>query len=726
MLSLNDDTTHIGAKRETNAQRIVSYVMEAMPAPRDWGIEPSIAKGRGHMSLISGRIEFVRLNISLADRIYVTPEPEQLEPEISPADMDPADKIIGENRKRRVYSRENDVDLFALEKQIKNKMSGARGSSSYELSEDERFVKSSYRSSKEIHRIHFELEQLTNRLMFNLIELTAITLFLGAIELVPFFGLPFPSIFTPNGSPLTYLLVSLVGLAFAAYVSISDIIAGVKNIAKKKFNTRTVLSVAIIAELLHIIYMLVMLLAFGNTATNSFAAPVCFAVTIYTANRLMHTMRVARGFGFAARRGTHCELLAADDSPIAVDLRLAAGGGSARVSYMVRTKHLSGYFKNACREDHVSLIMSRLYPYLLSVSLAAAIVGGICGGLRGDSPISVGFSAICAALVTSVPVTGLLCLEIPLSITSKRLLKGGTLLNGWNAVNKFGDTDAFAINTTDLFPRGSIKVRKALAVSDMEIEQVTAVAASVVIASGGALAEVFGELIQDETRLRGSVDGIFYENELGISAWLKEKRILVGNRDMMEIHSVIIPNGGLARLDEFEAMAERPGHQVLYVAVNNKLMGVYLLEYKASTAVRNALVQIISDGTNLMIYTCDANINVQLITRVFDLPPRFISILDNEGSRVYDSVTYAVTDSEEALLATNGSFKALSAGIRAAVRLKETQRLGIMVQSVCFGIGFLFVVILSSISPYAIDAAQVVIMQVVFVVISLFSVLRAL
>lgn len=722
-MSVNEETTHIGPRKQPDNQRIVSYIMEAMPVPRGWGIETPFAEGKGHMRLLRGRIEFARVDISLEDRIYQAPEPEDPEPEISPADMDPADKLLGKDKKRRVHTRENDVDLFALEEQIRNKFNGVPA---YELNEDEQFVKSDYRSAKEIRHVHFELEQLTNRLTFGLIELVIVTVFLGAVELAPAFGLPFPSIFTPDGSPLIYLAISLAGLLFAAYISLNDVITGIKNLVHQKFNTRTVLAVAIIAELLHMIYMLVMYLSFGMNVTNSFAAPVCFAVMIYTANRLMHTVRVARGFSFAAKRGTHCALLSANDSPLAVDLRLAAGGGSARVSYLVRTKRLSGYFKNACREDSSSLIMSRLYPYLLAISLAAAVVGGIRGALRGDSFVSVGFSALCAALVTSVPITGLLCLEIPLSLISKKLLRSGALLNGWNAVNKFGDTDAFAINTTDLFPRGSIKVRKALAVSEMEIEEVTAAAASVVIASGGALAEVFRALIHDENRLRDSVDGLFYENELGISAWLREKRILVGNREMMETHRVIIPNGGLARLDEFEGMVQRPGHQVLYVAVNNKLMGVYLLEYKASAAVRNALVQIISDGTNLMIYTCDANINVPLITNVFDLPPRFISILDNEGSSIYDSVTYAVTDSEEALLSTNGSFKALSAGIRAAVRLKETQSLGILVQSVCFGMGFLFVAILSGISPYAIDAAQILIMQVVFVIISLFSILRAI
>jgi Cu+-exporting ATPase len=311
-------------------------------------------------------------------------------------------------------------------------------------------------------------------------------------------------------------------------------------------------------------------------------------------------------------------------------------------------------------------------------------------------------------------------------VTTKKLLRKGALLNGWNAVEKFGDTDAFAVNTTDLFPRGSIRVIKALAVSDMEIEEVTASAASLLMASGGALGEVFGALIRNENRLRDSVDGMFYENELGMSGFLRERRVLVGNREMMTTHRVVIAGGGLKRLDEFEAMADKLGQQMLYVAVNNRLVGVYLLEYKASASVRSALVQIISDGTNLMIYTCDANINVKLITQVFDLPPRFISILDNEGSRVYDSVTYAVTDSEEALLATNGSLKELSSAIRAAVRMKETERLGLLIQSICFVMGFLFVVILSVISPYAIDASQVLMMQAVFVIISLFSVLRAL
>lgn len=733
-MSVNEETTYIGNKKRREKQRVVSHEIEAMPTPGAWGVEPANAKEKGHLRVAEGKISFVRLDISLISRIPMYDRHEDTQ-EVSPSDLDPADEVIGEDQKRSVHSRRNNVDLFELEQQIKsgnptvgNSSSGSKFSDlDYNNIEDgAEYLNANYGNSREAERIRFELSEKTKRQMFNLIELGAITVFFALIEIIPAFGLPIPAIFLPEESPVTYLLIELAGLLVAAYVSLNDIIAGLKKIVMRKCNTRTVLAVAIIAEVLHIIYMLASAIVSNAPATNSFAAPICLAVWIYTVNRLMNTIRVARGFNFVSRHGIHCEVMAADDSPAAADLRLASGSTNAKISYVVRTRRLSAYFKNACRDDNCSIMMSRVYPYFLIASLATALIGAIRGLLAGGDFFAVGFSALCASLVTSVPITGLLCLEIPIGNSVKRLLHSGALLNGWNAVEKFGDTDALAVNTTDLFPHGSIKIRRAVAVTDMAIENVTIIAASVIIASGGALSEVFSELVGDEKKFINSVDGITYENELGISGWVNEKRILIGNSNMMETHRVIVPGGGLTRLDEFEAMKKRPGHQVLYVAVNNRLVGLYLLEYKASTVARNALVQLISDGTNIMLYTCDANITIELITHVFDIPSRYISILDNDGSRTYDSVTYSVTDNEEALLATNGTLKALSEGIRAAVKLKENQSLGLMIQTICFGMGFLFVAGLSCISSYAIDAAQIIVMQLVFVLISLASVIRAL
>ena len=721
-MNYNDESVHIGARRRKPHSENISHVIEAMPFPSSWNMRQPPASGEGNLRLVMGVIRFVKLDISVADRLI--PEQPEYEPEISPVDFDPADRILKGDQKRNIRSRESSVDLFDLEKRIK--ADRYINSGRFANDEDRKLASIKYRNKLEEEKIRSDLSRTIKRLKFNLFEITVITFFLVIIDLLPSFGISLPGIFTNKGFTILYPVISLIGLVFTALVSFRDIKSGIKSLFKRNFSTLTAISTAIMAELLHIIYILASAYFTQKPVHGTFASPICLAMLIYTVNRLLHTSRIYRGFTYISKKGIHSEVMLADDSPIAADLRHASGSRSAKIAYVVRTRHLSNYFSNACREDKCSIMMAGVYPAVLIVSVIAAAVAAVRGAFTESDPINVAFSALCAALVTGIPITGLLSLEVPLTRLAGRLRRVGALLTGWNAVDKFGDTDAFAINTTDLFPRGSIRVRKSFAINDMEIEEITSIAASVLIDSGGALAEVFGELIRDDARLRQRVDSITYETELGISAWVKDKKVLVGNRTMMELHRVLIPGGGLARLDEFESMRKNDCFQMLYVAVNNRLMGVYMLEYKAQMAARNALLQFIDNGTGIMIYTCDANINIQLIKSVFGIPPRFISIMENEGSKVYDSVTYKVTKSQDALIATDGSLKALSDAVRAAVVLKDTEGVSMMIQGICFAMGFIFVAGLSCISPYAIDSTEILIMQIVFLLLSTVSILKAL
>ena len=722
-MNRNDESTTISLKKRPLQADDISYVMEALPLPKGWNMSQPAAKGKGNLRLARGVIAFVRLDLSLADRM--APVQEEYDPvPLSAVDFDPADSILKGNQKRKVRSRESSIDLFDLERRIKSDQSIDSGR--FSGSDARKLASARYRSRKEAEKIRVDLGSLIKRMKFNLFELSVISLFLVVIDLLPVFGLSLKGIRTPESATVIYPVISLIGLGFATVISFRDIKEGIKDLFTGRFSTLTAVSAAILAELLHLIYLIAASLIFKAPVTGNFAAPTCLAVLVYTVNRLLHTSRVERGFSFASKKGIHSEVMSADDSPIAADLRHASGSRSAKIAYVVKTRHLSNYFTNACREDKCSILMSRIYPVLLIVSVLAAGVAAVRCLLGSGDPVSMAFSAFCASLIIGIPITGMLSFEVPLFRLAKSLRRNGALLTGWNAVDKFGDTDAFAINTTDLFPRGSIRVRKSFAINDMEIDEITSMAASVLVDSGGALAEVFGELIRDDARLRQRVDSITYETELGISSWVKDKKVLVGNRDMMELHRVLIPGGGLARLDEFEAMRKNQCFQMLYVAVNNRLMGVYMLEYKAAMSARSALLQLIEDGTSIMVYTCDANINIQLIKSVFDIPPRYISILDNEGSSVYDSVTFKVTRSQDALIATDGSLRALSEAIRAAVLLRDTEGVSLMIQSICFCMGMLFAIGLSCVGTFAIDSVQLMTLQLVMLALSVVSVLKSL
>ena len=690
-MNYNDDSVHIGVKKRKPKPDHISHIMEAMPIPSAWNISQPVAKGKGNLRLTKGVIRFVKLDISIADRL--PRETQEYVPDVSPVDFDPADRILKKNQKRSVHSRESNIDLFDLERRIKSDRYVDSGR--FSGNGDRRLAASKYRSRKDAERI-------------------------------PNAGVYLPGICTADGFTMVYLLISLIGLVLASIILFADLKEGIRSLFSRSFSTLTTLSVAASAEIMHIIYMLAAYFIAQKPIYGTFAAPVCVSLLIYTINRMIHTSRISHGFAFTSKRGIYSAVMSADDSPIAADLRHASGVRSAKIAYVVRTKHLSNYFFNACREDKSSLMMSGLYPVILIASVVAAAIAAVRGIFTDSDPVNVAFSALCSILVIGVPITGMLNLEAPLARLSKRLRRSGALLTGWNAVDKFGGTDAFAINTTDLFPRGSIRVRRSFAINDMEIEEITSIAASVLLGSGGALAEVFGELIRDDARLRQRVDSITYETELGISAWVKDKKVLIGNANMMRLHRVLIPGGGLARLDEFEAMRKNECYQMLYVAVNNRLMGVYMLEYKAAMSARNAMLQLIEEGTGIMIYTCDANININLIKSVFGIPPRFISILDNEGSRIYDSVTYRVTRSQSALIVTDGTLRALSDVIRAAVVLKDTEGVSVTIQGICFAMGLIFVAGLSCISPYAIDSMEILIMQLIFLLLSTVSILKVI
>lgn len=711
--------TNIGTGRRKLQGEAVSYVMEAMPVPRGWNMTQPAAKGRGHLRLCRGIIPFVHLDLSLADRLYRPAEEPEPEP-VSPVDLDPADRILRGRDRRTIHSRQSTVDLLELGRRAQS------GNGRYASAEDRRLAAETYRSKRDIDRVRAKLKARAARMKVNVFEVAVITVFLILTDILPGLGIPLGGIRTPDSTSLLYPVISLVGICLASLVMFADVREGMRNLFARRFSTLTALAAAILAAMLHILYMLAMAFFAYKPVTATFAAPVCLALLVYTVNRTLHIRRVARGFALAIKKGVHHEVMSADDSPIAADLRHLSGSRSARIAYVVRTKKLSNYFSNACREDKCSVMMSRLYPVMLAVSLLAALIAGVRGYFLESDPVNTALSAFSAAMVTAVPVTGMLGLEIPLNRLTGKLRRSSTLFSGWNAADKFGDTDAFAINTTDLFPRGSIRVRRSFAVNDMEIEEITSLAASVLVNAGGALAEVFGELIRDDARLRQPVDSITYETEMGIAAWVKDKKVLVGNRTMMELHRVVIPAGGLARLDEFEAMRKNETFQMLYVAVNNRLMGVYMLEYKAVLAVREALRQLIEDGSGIMIYTCDANINIQLLKSVFDIPPRFLSVMENEGSSVYDSITFRVTESQDALISTDGTLPSLAGAIRTAVVLKDAEGMGLMIQRICFAMGMLFVAGLSCISPYAFDSVQIIIMQTVFLLLSAVPIVRSL
>ena len=73
------------------------------------------------------------------------------------------------------------------------------------------------------------------------------------------------------------------------------------------------------------------------------------------------------------------------------------------------------------------------------------------------------------------------------------------------------------------------------------------------------LSGIFSNIIQGQKNLLRPVENIVYEDGMGLSAWVNKKRVLIGNRALMQHYGVDTPS------KDFEAKYCRDHRDILYL-----------------------------------------------------------------------------------------------------------------------------------------------------------------
>ena len=114
------------------------------------------------------------------------------------------------------------------------------------------------------------------------------------------------------------------------------------------------------------------------------------------------------------------------------------------------------------------------------------------------------------------------------------------MLVGYEAVDKFSDTNAIMIEADDLFPKGTVELKGIKTFGEQRIDKVLLDAASLMAQVGGPLSEVFLEVVKNHEDILPHVENVAYEDECGVIGWVSGRRILVGNRDLMNHYSCLL------------------------------------------------------------------------------------------------------------------------------------------------------------------------------------------
>lgn len=136
----------------------------------------------------------------------------------------------------------------------------------------------------------------------------------------------------------------------------------------------------------------------------------------------------------------------------------------------------------------------------------------------------------------------------------------------------------------------------------MRMDEAILDAAALVISAGGPLGEVFDSVILGNRKILPPVEDLSYEDRMGLSGWIHGRRILVGNRELLQHHNVELP----AR--QSEARYRHDGRQVMYLAVDGLVSALFVVSYQADPNVAEHLKNLEHKGITILVRTSDPNI----------------------------------------------------------------------------------------------------------------------
>jgi len=234
-------------------------------------------------------------------------------------------------------------------------------------------------------------------------------------------------------------------------------------------------------------------------------------------------------------------------------------------------------------------------------------------------------------MMTAVSVSFLWLPAFPLlfSRSARHLMRNGSAIAGWAGACEIGEGRHLILTDTDVFPDGTVELVGVRLTDKTKAEQVVSVTGSLLAAAGVGVASVFTELMRRSGTTMQTVEE-FTAGEGGISAVMDDVEVQVGSAGYMHFIGVKIP--GKMKFDD-----------AIYTAMGGKLEGVFLLNYRVSPGVHQALGSLRKGRRKPIFAMRDFNVDPMLIHKKFgvssegfdfpSVPERYrISGLPGEGS----------------------------------------------------------------------------------------------
>ena len=291
-------------------------------------------------------------------------------------------------------------------------------------------------------------------------------------------------------------------------------------------------------------------------------------------------------------------------------------------------------------------------------------------------------TAAAAMLLVLAPMTNLFATAHPLRRGARLLNRVSALANGEQCTQDGGEVNAVVIDAADLLPSDCVTLSGIKTSKGMRIDEAILDAASILVQSGSILSHIFLEIIGGRKDLLRKVDSISCEDGMGITAWIGKKRVLIGNRELLESHGVRTPS------EAYEQKFRKEGCDLVYLSSAGNLTAVFVITLEPSQDADNAIQMLLENDILMTVHTMDSIVTKNRLAQLYYCEPSCFKILPARLEEEWKN-RRTLVKMKPATLANNGSFLSMAASLMVSRRMRVMMMVSNIIQlvSVLLGAG---------------------------------------
>lgn len=617
----------------------------------------------------------------------------------------PEDATFEEKTRILYQHRKKKIDNFRLKTFDEDKSKDTDNNRKSKSSGQKEFEK--YEEAPKILR---DILQVKNNLVLRLCVLMFTGIFSIVIALANDYEWPMIKMFDRSLNPSAFVFVNTILGIISIAVSYTVLAEGVKNLFKRNADCDSVAAIGIFISIIAGIVMLFKPEPIRDGFFHMYMSVSILGLVFNTLGKLLIVRRAEKNFRFAAGEYDRYALLNVDNEDVASRFTKGSLNDFPELAAMRKTEFVEDFMKNSYSSDISDQFAKKTTPLILIAGIVIALLSLIFD--RNASGFAEKIFVMLAALSGTVSICSslilMLVVNVPLSRASKKYLRYSAVMLGYSSVEEFADTNSVLVDAQQLFPNGMVDFVNLKLLSSTMIEECILMAASLACQANSVLKPTFYKMLRGKTEMLYPVESYIYEDGLGLSGWIENKRVLLGTRELMENHSIEgIPT--LAKEREYSK-----GNIVMYLSISGVVSTLFVLKASPSLSVARWLQELEAEGITAIIRTVDGFINLNFLSELFDINPSSIKLLPFRYHEDYENETEYLPRVSSSMLCS-GHFPSFAMLIIGAKRLKVVSHLGIAMQFGLLALGGLIALVMMIMGAFTqITPSMVLFYQLIF------------